>query len=560
MLKTALELEQKNRELEAQNHSFLDQVKGLQMQFFDVTHKLSAEVKTQAKIIIHQEEKLKLQAQEYEKLLQYLLDLRRIQFGSKSERFVDSENQIPLFPSEAPRKEEQETTPQERTSQEEIKYEDISYKRQKKQGNAESEIPTREEIIPVMDKTCSCGAERKVIDYETKRILNYVPAIFEIIVQKREVVACNHCQNGMETAPVPLQLLPKCKASESLLAHIAVSKILDRQPLYHLEKKIERDFHWIIPRNTLARWMITMADGLTPLVNAFKETLSHYDVASADATTLQVLDEPDRKAEQKSFAYCIRGGPPGKEVIIFDYLESNHKDYLSSVFLDFKGTIHTDGANCYENLAQRPDVQLSLCHAHARRRFEQVFKASSKKKDGLAKHALSVYRQLYAIERFATEKSLSPEQRQELRQAKTKPLLQDFKTWLDYHAELVLPKSPIGKAIAYTRNHWEGLLTFLSDGRLSPDNNATEREIKTFVIARKNFLFSQSVSGADALGTLFSIFLTAKHHNLNPKAYFETILKLAPACSSFDDWIPLLPWNLTNPQVSRSHPLVNSPG
>lgn len=554
MLKTVEELEKKNQEvqqkfqqkLHAQNNHFLNQIQSLKFQF-NVQLKAQTEQQKQelknyeekllesTQKIARQSEQLAFQKQEYEKLLQIAIDLRRNRFGSKSERFVDFDSQMPLF--EGASLEEKEPSAQL------TEYETITVKRKKKTTEKELPIPTREEIIPVEDKTCSCGQTRKVIDFETKTILHYVPAQFEIILQKREVVACNRCQNGMETAPSPLRLLPKCKASESLLTHIAMSKVLDRQPLYHLEKKFEREFGWIIPRHTMARWMIMMGDGLMPLVNALKDAISDYDIASADATTLQVLHEPDRQAEQKSQAYCVRGGSPEKSVIILDYLDTPHKEYLSGIFSEFKGTIHVDASNVYDELSKQAGIRLSLCHAHARRKFEAVFKAA-KNKEGLAKHALTVYRQLYAIERLATEKKMTPEERYQVRQSQTKPLLDEFKAWLDRHAELVFSKSPIGKAIAYARNHWEGLQVFLTDGRLSPDNNATEREIKTFVMARKNFLFCDSPAGADALGALFSIILTAKHHGLNPTTYFETVLKRAPHCNTFKDWQKLLPWNL----------------
>lgn len=567
MLKTVAELEKKNREIQqklhVQNDRFLSQIQALKFQF-DIEFKQHAEklqvfewrnvestqtILKQEQKIIQQAEKIEFQKQEYEKLIQMVLELRRHQFGSKSERFIDFDNQMPLF--EGASLEEKES------SEEPIEYETIQLKRKKKTDKKEPVIPTREEIIPVEDKTCRCGSERKVIDHETKTILHFVPAQFEIILQKREVVACNYCQNGMETAQAPLQLLPKCKASESLLTHIAVSKILDRQPLYHLEKKFEREFGWIISRRTMARWMIMMADKLIPLVNLLKDTLLEYDVASADATSLQVLNEPGRRAEEKSSAFCIRGGAPEKKVVLFEYLDTNPKTYLKSVFSEYNGTIHIDASNVYDELSQQKGIQLALCHAHVRRKFEHIYKAS-KNKDGLAKHALSVYRQLYGIERVATEKSMTPEELKKLRETETKPILNAFKQWLDHYSELVFPKSPIGLAIAYARNNWAGLQVFLTDGRLSPDNNATEREIKTFVMARKNFLFCDTQAGADALGALFSIILTAKHNGLNPTHYFEKILKKAPLCNSFEDWEALLPWNITD-ELAENKPEKTSP-
>ena len=154
--------------------------------------------------------------------------------------------------------------------------EDSRYTRRKKNASSATfGIPTREEIILVheSERVCGCcGRDKTCIKYEKKRLLNYQPAVFEIIHQKREVLACKKgCVSQIVTAPAPKHILPKSSATESLLAFISVSNVLDRQPLYHLEKRIEREYGWNIQRKTMARWMIQLADKLQPLINLMKE-------------------------------------------------------------------------------------------------------------------------------------------------------------------------------------------------------------------------------------------------------------------------------------------------
>ena len=197
----------------------------------------------------------------------------------------------------------------------------------------------------------------------------------------------------------------------------------------------------------------------------------------------------------------------------------------------------------FNGMGAADGVRLSYCHAHARRKFEQVAKAT--KKDGLAKHALRVFKRLYQIEREAADQGLSPDERKQSRMEKSDPVLQEFKLWLDDKSEKVLPKSPLGKAMAYTRKHWEGLLVFLSDGRVAIDNNATERDIKPFVIARKNFMFACSQEGADSLGILFTLVLTARHHGMDPFRYLKAVFERAPFCKNFEDYEKLLPWAIS---------------
>jgi len=87
------------------------------------------------------------------------------------------------------------------------------------------------------------------------------------------------------------------------------------------------------------------------------------------------------------------------------------------------------------------------------------------------------------------------------------------------------------------------LQVYLSDGRIEIDNNATERDIKPFVMAWNNFLFAFTQKG-DSLGIHFSLILTDKHHGLNPSAYYCAIFDRLPLCKSFDDYSALLLWNI----------------
>ena len=131
-----------------------------------------------------------------------------------------------------------------------------------------------------------------------------------------------------------------------------------------------------------------------------------------------------------------------------------------------------------------------------------------------------------------------------LRQEKSKPIINQLKTYLNPDQYDTHPQSPIGKALAYVRNNWKGLCLFLTDGRIQIDNNATERDIKTFVMARKNFLFSCTQDGADSLGVHFSLIMSAKANGINPYHYYQALFKQLPHGSGFDFYESLLPWNI----------------
>lgn len=131
-----------------------------------------------------------------------------------------------------------------------------------------------------------------------------------------------------------------------------------------------------------------------------------------------------------------------------------------------------------------------------------------------------------------------------MRNQKSKPILDNYKKWLDETYPTLLPKSPLGKAVVYVINHWGGLVHYLSDGRLEFDNNLTEQEIKMFVIIRKNFLFACSVAGAKSLCAHLSLLRSAIANGLEPYRYIKAVLDALPLCQTVEDYEALLPWNI----------------
>lgn len=475
----------------------------------------------------------------YEQLYNHLLhnfkQFQRNRFGSNSERFPDSYFGD-LFADESQQESLEEEDP-------ENKIINIGpyQRRKRKTCKFPPDLPRREQIIKAKDRVCSCGREKKLLRYEITELLHMVPAQFEVIEQKREVLGCPcGCDGSVAIAENPPRVLPKVSVTESVLAYVIVSKLHDRQPLYHLAKKFTERFGIDLSRSSMARWFIDSAKELRPLINLMKDHLIEYDIASADATSIQVLNEPNRKATQKSYWYCIRGGPPDKKVILYDYNPSQHKKFIARWFEGFKGYIHVDAQNIFDDLEKTPGILLVNCTAHGRRKFEPI--ARNTQSTGLAKEAMLIYRKLYRIEKEAAE--MSSKQRYEYRLEYSQPILNKFKHWLDTNYQTVLPQSPLGKAMAYSIRHWKGLVRYLQDGRLEIDNNSTEREIKPGVIARKNFLFACSVSGAEALCVHMSLIRSAILYGFDPYQYYVSILETVPYCKTVEDYEAILPWNI----------------
>ena len=225
---------------------------------------------------------------------------------------------------------------------------------------------------------------------------------------------------------------------------------------------------------------------------------------------------------------------------------------------DYKGYIQTDDFSGYDHLDQKPGIVHLGCWAHARRKFVKVATVRKKHRSkrvnpkSLADQALDYIGKLYRIEKDARRQELDADQIYRLRQEKAKPLLDQFKDWLEASKPLTPPKGLLGQAISYTLANWEKLIIYIEDGRLRPDNNLVENAIRPFVVGRKNWLFAGSPDGARASATFFSLIETAKANGLEPYAYLRYIFEKLPLAKSDQDLKDLLPQHIDPAAIAIS--------
>jgi len=383
------------------------------------------------------------------------------------------------------------------------------------------------------------GNALKVIGEDVSEELHVVPARVEVIRHVRHKYACPRCENGVQVARLPAKLLPKSNASATLLAYVATAKYQDALPLYRQSQIFAR--HGAeIPRNTLARWMVQAGERLTPLIEALRRQLLQAPLIHMDETTLQVNVEADRPASATSYMWLQRGGPPGQQVVLFDYDASRAGRVPVRLLGDYAGRLVTDGYEGYAEVVRRNGLTHAGCWAHARRKFVDAQKVQPKGKTGKAGWALNQIRKLYAVETQA--RTLEPDARQTLRDQKSRPLIAQLRTWLDKSLTQVLPRSALGKALHYLAGQWNRLTRFLDDGLIPLDNNPAENAIRPFVVGRKNWLFSHTPSGAQASAAIYSLIETAKANGLSPYDYLQFVFETLPTLGEDDDVDALLPW------------------
>jgi transposase len=260
---------------------------------------------------------------------------------------------------------------------------------------------------------------------------------------------------------------------------------------------------------------------------------------------VQVLKEPGRPAQSKSYLWVQRGGPPDQTIVLYDYDPSRSGAVPKRLLSGYAGYLQTDGYEGYNVVVAENSIIQVGCMAHARRRFSDAVKAQGKnKKAGIAHHGLALIRKLYRIEKQARD--FKPEDRHAHRMEHARPVLDKLRQWVDTKLPQVPPQTATGKALSYLHEQWPKLIRYLEDGRLEIDNNLTENAIRPFVVGRKNWLFSDTVQGVTASANLYSLIETAKANGLEPYAYLRKVFTDLPAASNVEDIEALLPHNVAD--------------
>ena len=399
------------------------------------------------------------------------------------------------------------------------------------------------------DKRCGCGACRERIAEERSEQYDIVPPRFQVLEHVRYTYACPNCDQGMVTAPKAPDPLPRSQVSPGLLAWVGAGKFVDGLPLHRQARILEQRFGVGFTRTTLSNWVIMAAQRLlVPFIKAMEPHLLSRDYLHVDETTLQVLDEPERYAWQKSYLWVrATGAGTGPPILLVDYSPTRAGSVATGLLDGFAGYLHVDGYSGYNEIAARDTVVVLGCWAHARRKFDAVIKSAGRlsREGALARQALAHIQQLYRIEK--AHKDRPPEIKRVRRQTESRTVLDQLRQWLDEHLESAARSGgALAKACGYLANQWPRLVSFVEDGRLQLDNNRAERHIRPIAVGRKTWLFCQSQAGAHATAAWYSVVETAKANGWEPYHYLRWLFtELPKRLDEGRPLDPLFPWNTT---------------
>jgi transposase len=479
--------------------------------------------------------------------LEELSALKRWIYGRRTEKFVEGEGQCHLFDLEPSITTTTLLEPRQELSR------PVATGRRRRRELDLNKLPhfRHEHDLSEADKQCvSCGRAKDRIGQDESRILEYVPAKLEVHVYVRPKYACRYCKDGVMSPPPPMRPIARGIAGPGLIAQIIVGKFGDHLPLYRQEDFFTR--HGLhIPRSTLCDWVQAAAELLRPLYQRQKELVLQAPVLWTDDTPMTLLSSKQAGSRTGRFWTYIAAEHPYS---VYDFTESRARDGPAKFLAGFRGYLHADAYGGYDQiyLGSNEAIREVACWAHARRRFFDARDSSPRD----AHQILEWIRQLYDIEEQARE--LSADARREVRVAESEPVLVRIGARLAELEKRALPKSELSKAVSYARNQWRALCRYTEDGRLSIDNNVSERTLRHQAIGRKNWLFLGSEQAGSRAAVLFTILAGAKRHRIEPWTYLrELLLRLHDDDPRLDEMLPDQ-WAAQHPEAVLTYRLEES--
>ena len=397
-------------------------------------------------------------------------------------------------------------------------------RRKPKREPLPAHLPRVEQRIEPEDTRCptpECAQPMVRVGEDISERLDIVPAQFFVQRQIRGKWACKCCQLLVQEPAAP-QVFDNALPTPSLQAHTVVSRFVDHLPYYRQEQINARSgVH--TPRSTLAAWGGQTGAQLMPLYEAHRAFVLAARVLHADETPIPMLDPGAGKTKKGYMWAYARGVYDLEPGVVFDFCPGRGAKYPAAFLKGWSGTLMVDAYSGYDGALSLDGRSTAYCFAHARRKFDELFKANA---SPVAAQAIQRIAWLYRIEADARE--LASQERLRMRQERSKPLWEALHVWLQLERTRVPDGSAIAKAIDYSLNHWTGLGRFLLDGEVPLDNNHCENQMRPWALGRRNWMFIGSELAGERAAVVMSLLRSAKLKGHDPWAYLKDVLTRLP--------------------------------
>src|SRR5437660_7197990 len=247
---------------------------------------------------------------------------------------------------------------------------------------------------------------------------------------------------------------------------------------------------------------------------------------------------PRRGGCGRMFAMIVRQEIRPRPAVWFAYSPDRKGEHPARHLRKFCSTLQADAYAGFNQLYENGCIQEAACWAHVRRKFYDLQQAHA---SPVASEALDRIGALYAIEKEIRDRP--PEERRQVRQTRSKPLLASLRQWFETTLPKLSRKSDTTVAIRYALSRWDALARYCDDGHIEIDNNAAERALLAVALRRKNYLFAGSDSGGERAAAIYSLLGSAKLNGIDPEKYLSSVLRRIADHPINRIW-ELLPWNL----------------
>ena len=385
-----------------------------------------------------------------------------------------------------------------------------------------------------------CGGGLRHFGEDVSEQLEYVPESFRVIRHVRPKFACGKCEIVVE-APAPARPIARGLAGPGLLAHVLVSKYADHCPLYRQSEIYARQ-GVELDRSTLAGWVGAASELLAPLVDAVRRHVLGATKLHADDTPVPVLAPGNGKTKTGRLWTYVRddrtAGESTAPAVWFAYSPDRKGEHPRQHLKEFTGTLQADAYSGFHHLYDTGRIREAACWAHARRKFHDIHAAHPSPTTTVALERIG---DLYGIE--AEVRGKPAEERRTIRQARAAPLLGELRVWMEKMLRSLSPKSETAEAIRYALSRWRALTRYVDDGAIEIDNSAAERALRAVALGRKNYLFCGSDAGGENAAAIYTLLGTARLNGIDPERWLREVLNRIPdyPLIRIDE---LLPWNL----------------
>ena len=495
------------------------------------------EILTRDEALTAQQEKLLSRDNEIEHLKLVIAKLRRMIFGTRSEKVSREIEQLELKLEELETQRAERVTASTETSAP-AKARPV---RRPLPEHLPREVHTH---LPGEDACPDCGGQLRKLGEDVSEILERVPATYKVIRHVRVKMACTKCDVIVES-PAPSRPIERGLAGPNLLAHVLVSKYADHLPLYRQSEIFARE-GIELDRSTLADWVGAASHLLAPLIDQIRKHVLAANKIHADDTPVPVLAPGMGKTRTARLWTYVRddrpAGQPVPPAVWFAYTADRKGEHPRQHLSSFTGILQADGYAGFHHLYKGGRIIEAACWAHVRRKFYDIQVATG---SAISAEAVQRIGALYDIEREIRGKPA--DLRCQIRQARARPLLEELHNWLNTTLTKLSRKSDTAAAIRYALSRWCALTRYLDDGRIEIDNSTAERALRTVALGRKNFLFCGSDVGGERAAAIYSLLGTAKLNGLDPDLYLRRVLEKI-ADYPINGIHQLLPWNIATPQ------------